>query len=167
MIFEHFALKVGSSNWDHKLGSTPFKDGTTLAPKLADLLSLWSSGSTPSKYWIKYSWSRSTHILYYIKMSVRWIHYLETRSCCVNMSFIILVATDTRSKSKSFPFLCSIRMEKMFKGGRTKARCRTSPSKHSKKKLCLCVKGSFKPQDKCKTICFSDSIEQSSIIPAS
>ncbi len=38
-----------------KLGSDPFKDGTTLAPKLADPLSFWRSGSAPSKYWIKYS----------------------------------------------------------------------------------------------------------------
>jgi hypothetical protein len=30
-----------------KLRSTPLKDGTTLAPKLADLLSSWKSGSTP------------------------------------------------------------------------------------------------------------------------
>jgi hypothetical protein len=29
-----------------KLGSTPFKDGTTLAPKLTDLLSTWKSDST-------------------------------------------------------------------------------------------------------------------------
>jgi hypothetical protein len=29
-----------------KLGSTPFKDGATLAPKQADPLSSWKSGST-------------------------------------------------------------------------------------------------------------------------
>jgi len=55
-----------------KLRSTQFKDGATLAPKLANLLSFWRSSSTPFKYWIKYSWSGSTHILYYINMSVRW-----------------------------------------------------------------------------------------------
>ncbi len=55
-----------------KLGSTPFKDGTTLEPKLANPLSFWRSGSIPFKYWIKYSWSGSTHILYYINMSGRW-----------------------------------------------------------------------------------------------
>jgi len=71
-IFEHFALQVGTSNWVHKLGFTPFKDGTTLAPKLADPLSFWRNGSTPSKYCIKYSWPGLTHILYYIKMSVSW-----------------------------------------------------------------------------------------------
>ncbi len=38
-----------------KLRSTPFKDGATLAPKLADPLSFWRSSSTPFKYWIKYS----------------------------------------------------------------------------------------------------------------
>jgi hypothetical protein len=30
-----------------KLRSTPFKDGATLVPKLANLLSTWKSGSTP------------------------------------------------------------------------------------------------------------------------
>jgi hypothetical protein len=87
-IFEHFALQVGSSNWDHKLRSTPFEDGTTLVPKLADPLSFWRSGSTPSKYWIKYSWSGLTQILYYLKM-LDEIQYLETRSHHVNKSFII------------------------------------------------------------------------------
>jgi hypothetical protein len=38
-----------------KFGSTPFKDGVTLAPKLANLLSFLRSSSTPFKYWIKYS----------------------------------------------------------------------------------------------------------------
>jgi hypothetical protein len=32
-----------------KLGSAPFKEGATLAPKLADLLSFGRSGSTPLK----------------------------------------------------------------------------------------------------------------------
>ncbi len=44
-----------------KLGSTPFKYGATLVPKLTDLLSFWRSGSAPFKYWIKYSWSGLTH----------------------------------------------------------------------------------------------------------
>ncbi len=87
-IFEQFALQAGSSNWVHKLGSTPFKDGATLAPKIADPLSFWGSSSTPSK---KYCWSRSTHILYYIKMLVRWNTLLKTRSCHVNKSFIIVL----------------------------------------------------------------------------
>ncbi len=71
-IFEHFALQAGSSNCVHKLGSTPFKDGATLAPKPFDPLFFWRSAPPPLKYWIKYSWSRSTHILYYVKMLVRW-----------------------------------------------------------------------------------------------
>ena len=78
-IFEHVALQVGSSIWIHKLRSTSFKDGTTLTQKLADLLSFWRSGSTPIKYWIKYSWSGSNHILYYINMSVRWNTFLRNQ----------------------------------------------------------------------------------------
>jgi len=37
----------GSSNWVHKTQTRPFKEGATLAPKLADPLSLWTSSSTP------------------------------------------------------------------------------------------------------------------------
>ncbi len=66
-IFEHFALQVVSSNWVHKT-----RIHSTLAPKLVNPLSFWRSSSTFFKYWIKYSWCRSTHILYYINMSVRW-----------------------------------------------------------------------------------------------
>jgi len=66
-IFEHFSLQVVSSNWVHKT-----QIHSTLAPKLANRLSFWRSGSTFFKYWIKYSWSGLTHILYCINMSVRW-----------------------------------------------------------------------------------------------
>jgi len=71
-----------------ELRSTPFKDGTTLVPKLADPLSFWRSGSTPFKYWIKYSWSGLTHILYYIKMSVRLNTLLRPQiSCCQHIFY--------------------------------------------------------------------------------
>ncbi len=42
----------------------------TLAPKLTDPLSPLESWLHPFYYWIKYSWSGSTHILYYINLSV-------------------------------------------------------------------------------------------------
>ncbi len=63
---------LGFTSRVQQLGFTPFKDGATLAPKLADPLSPWESRLHPFYYWIKYSWSGSTHILCYINLSVRW-----------------------------------------------------------------------------------------------
>ncbi len=37
-IFEHFALQSDPQTEFIKLGSAPFKDGTTLSPELADPL---------------------------------------------------------------------------------------------------------------------------------
>jgi hypothetical protein len=48
-IFEHFALQTDPGTEFIKLGSGLFKEGATLAPKLADPVSFWRSGSTPSK----------------------------------------------------------------------------------------------------------------------
>ena len=48
-IFEHFARQTDPVTEFIKLGSAPFKEGTNLVPKLANPLSLWISGSTPSK----------------------------------------------------------------------------------------------------------------------
>jgi hypothetical protein len=89
-IFKHFALQVGSSNWVHKLRSTPFKD---VMPKLANPLSFWRSSSTPSKYFIRYSWSRLTNILYYIKMSVRWNTLLRNQISSCQQVFYYNVNT--------------------------------------------------------------------------
>ncbi len=46
-IFEPLGFTSRIQQLSSKLGSTPFKDGTTLAPKLADPLSSWKSSSTP------------------------------------------------------------------------------------------------------------------------
>ncbi len=48
-IFEHFALQVDPVIGFIQPGSTPFKDSTILAPKLADPPFWWKSNSTPSK----------------------------------------------------------------------------------------------------------------------
>jgi hypothetical protein len=87
-IFEHFALQVVLSNWVHKTRIHSIKDGATLSPKQADLLSFWRSCSTPFEYWIKYSLSGSTHILNYIKMSVRWNRLLRNQiSVCQHVFY--------------------------------------------------------------------------------
>jgi hypothetical protein len=46
-IFEHFALQVDPVIKFLKLGSTPFKDSTILAPKLADQPFWWKSLTPP------------------------------------------------------------------------------------------------------------------------
>jgi hypothetical protein len=46
-IFEPLGSTSRIQQLSSKLGSTPFKDGATLAPKLIDLLSPCKSGSTP------------------------------------------------------------------------------------------------------------------------
>jgi hypothetical protein len=46
-IFEPLGFTSRIQQLSSKLGSTPFKDGTTLTPKLADPLSSWKSSSTP------------------------------------------------------------------------------------------------------------------------
>ncbi len=46
-IFEHFALQTDPVTEFIKLRSALCKEGAILVPKLADLLSFWTSGSTP------------------------------------------------------------------------------------------------------------------------
>ncbi len=71
-IFEHFALQTDPVTKFIKLGSGRFKEGANLAPKLANLLSIWISSFTPSKKLDPVTWSGSTHILYYIKTLIKW-----------------------------------------------------------------------------------------------
>ncbi len=49
-IFEYFALQVDPVIEFIQLRSTPFKDSTIFAPKLADPPFRWKSNSTPSEY---------------------------------------------------------------------------------------------------------------------
>ncbi len=73
-----------------KLRSTPFKDGSALVPKLADLLSSWKSGSTPL-YTGSLILDPDWLIFYTIYTCQLYeINYLETRSCHFNTSFIII-----------------------------------------------------------------------------
>jgi len=53
-IFEHFALQVDPVIEFIQLGSTPFKDSTPLASKLADPPFWWKSNFTPS-IWIQFT----------------------------------------------------------------------------------------------------------------
>jgi hypothetical protein len=62
-----------------KLGSTPFKDGT----KTSRSTFLLEKRLHPFLYWIPYSWSGLTHILYSINLLVRWntLHRNQISSC--------------------------------------------------------------------------------------
>jgi len=89
----HLSLQVGSSNWVHKTQiHSPFKDGTTLAPKLANPLSPLERWLYPFYYWIKYSWSGSTHILYYINLLVRWNTLLRNQILSCQHIFYYIIA---------------------------------------------------------------------------
>jgi hypothetical protein len=80
---------LGFTSQIQQLGSTPFKDGTTLAPKLADLLSSWKSSSTPL-YTGSGILDPDQHTFCTILIcQLDEIHHLETRSHCVNTPFII------------------------------------------------------------------------------
>jgi hypothetical protein len=88
--FELFALQVDQVIEFLQLGSIPFKDSATLAPKLADPPFWWKSNSTPSKSGSAYLIRIDSYVVlfrdvYYLKYS-----YLETGSRCVNTSFIIM-----------------------------------------------------------------------------
>jgi hypothetical protein len=72
-----------------KLGSTPFKDGATLVPKLADLLSSWKSGSTPLYTGSGILDPDQLTFCSILICQLDEMHHLETRSHCVNMPFIV------------------------------------------------------------------------------
>ncbi len=71
-IWATWLYKWDSATEFIKLGSTPFKDGATLAPKLINPLFHLEKRLHPFLYWIRYSWSGSTIILKYINLSVSW-----------------------------------------------------------------------------------------------
>jgi hypothetical protein len=87
-IFEHFAVQVGFSNWVHKTRIHYIQRWHCFGTKTT-----WSAFPLekrlhPFKYWIKDSWSGSTHILYYIKMSVRWNALLRNQiSSCQHVLY--------------------------------------------------------------------------------
>ncbi len=59
-----------------------------MAPKLDDLHSSWKKRLHPSLYWIPYSWSGSTIILYYINLSVSWNTLLRNQiSLCQHVFY--------------------------------------------------------------------------------
>ncbi len=68
----NLVLQVRSSNWVHKTRINFIQRWHHFGTKTnwsAFLLETWLH---PLLYWIRYSWYGSTHILYYINLSVRW-----------------------------------------------------------------------------------------------
>ncbi len=64
------------------------KDGTTLVPKTSWSVFLMVKQCHPFLYWIWYSQSGSTHILYYINLSVRWNTLLRNQiSSCQHVFY--------------------------------------------------------------------------------
>ena len=104
-IFEYFALQVDPIIEFIQLRSTPFKDSGILAPKLADPPFLWKSNSTPSKsecgYLIRINW----YVVLFMDVCYLKYSYLETRSRCVNTSFIIKGFTILSSRIPHSPLV--------------------------------------------------------------
>ncbi len=88
-IFEYFALQVDPVIEFIQLGSTPFKDSAILTSKLADPPFWWKSNSTPFKSGSGYLIQINSYVVLFIDVCYSKYSYLETRSCCVNTSFII------------------------------------------------------------------------------
>jgi hypothetical protein len=79
----NLALQVGSSNWVHKTRIHSIQRWHHFGIKLANPLFPSERRLHPFNYWIKYSWSKLTHILYYINLSVRWnIIFRDQISSC-------------------------------------------------------------------------------------
>ncbi len=68
----HLALQEGSSNWVHKTQIHSIQRWRHFGAKISQSVFLLEKRLHPFLYWIKYSWSGLTHILYYINLSIRW-----------------------------------------------------------------------------------------------
>jgi len=86
----HLALQVGSSNWVHKtqihsIQRWRWHQNYPICFPLGKQLH-------PFLYWIRYSWSRSTIILYYINLSVSWNTLLRNQiSLCQHVFYYTFV----------------------------------------------------------------------------
>ncbi len=89
-IFEHSAVQVDPVIEFIQLRSTPFKDSTILAPKLAERCFWRKSNSTPSKSGSGLPDPDQLICCTISRCLLDEIQYLETRSRYVNMSFIIV-----------------------------------------------------------------------------
>ncbi len=90
----HLALQVGFSNWVHKTRIHSIQWWRHFGAKLADPLSPLERRLHPFFYWIKYSWSGLTNILYYINLSVRWNTLLRNQiSSCQHHFWNIEIPT--------------------------------------------------------------------------
>ncbi len=68
----HLALQVGSSNWVYKTQIQSIQRWHHFGAKTNRSAFLLEKRLHRSLYWIQYSWSGSTIILYYINLSVSW-----------------------------------------------------------------------------------------------
>ncbi len=72
LFLSHLALQVGSSNWICKTQIHSIKRWRHFGAKTSQSAFLFEKRLLPLLYWIRHSWSRLTHILCYINLSVRW-----------------------------------------------------------------------------------------------
>ncbi len=107
--FSHLTLQVGSSNWVNKTQIHSIQRWHHFGTITSWSAFLLEKRLHPLLYWIWYSWSRSTHILYYINLSVRWnsLHRNQISSCqhvfyyiLINLSFFYFFCFPWQSASK-------------------------------------------------------------------
>ncbi len=75
----HLALQVGSSHWVHKTRIDSIQRWHHFGAIISWSGFLLEKQLHPFLYWIKYSWSGSTNILYYINLSVGWNKLLRNQ----------------------------------------------------------------------------------------
>jgi hypothetical protein len=91
-LVDQFALQVDPVIEFLQLGSTPFKDSTFLAPKLANPPFWWKSLTPPPLNLYLVYRSGSMHILYYLKMLIIEIELLRNQnSLCQQVFYYISI----------------------------------------------------------------------------
>ncbi len=68
----HLGFQVGSSNWVHKTRIHSIQRWCNFGAKTSSSAFLLEKRLHHFLYWIRYPWSRSTHIPHYINLPVRW-----------------------------------------------------------------------------------------------
>ncbi len=116
----HLALQVGSSNWVHKTQIHSIQRWRHFGAKTSWSTVLLEGQLHPSLYWIPYSWSGSTIILYYINLSVRWNTLLRNQISLCQYSFNTLSTTaciqtrDLRIMSRVFYHCATLTKPSLF-----------------------------------------------------
>ncbi len=107
----HLALQVGPSNWVHKTRIHSIQRWHHFGAKTSRSTFLLEKQFHPFLYWIKYSWSGSTHILYYINLSVRWNTLLRNQISLCQHVFYYTYNCHNMFIVQAYYIICSFSVE--------------------------------------------------------